>query len=159
MERWGSSYFLHDVTPTTLVGGLGASTNASGRGTIRLSFAKGSEALDVRYGGDLNELVAKWEVAVKLVALLHILVVQNKLLRAEQPVLSTKTNGPPLFEVRADAKSGIVCRWPVETDGIDYNPTPDPESPDQAELLLSEPVAIHLIAGVVEAIARRGVGG
>src|SRR5688572_23034914 len=142
MERWGSSYFLHDATPTTLVGGLGASTNASGSGTIRLSFAKDSEALELRDGGDLNELVAKWELAVKLVALLHILVVQNKLLRAEQPVLSTTTNGPPPFEVRADAKSGIVCRWSAETDGIVYNPTPDPESPDQAELLLSEPVAV-----------------
>ncbi|KYG10470.1 hypothetical protein BE21_11750 [Sorangium cellulosum] len=59
MERWGSSYLLHDTSPIRLIGGIGATTDDHGGRQIRLSFADTPGVLAVNVGDSLHELTIK----------------------------------------------------------------------------------------------------
>ncbi len=158
MELWGTSYLLQKTTPVGFLGSLGATTHCDGSGLIRLSFCREDKVLDVRDDGSVIEFVMSWEVVLQLVPLLHILVLQNRLLRLEEPILPSPSPEKRFLSVWGRIRAGFfACTWKKDTNGVSYNPALDPEDPKQVELLFSENVAVELISALTEHIARNGI--
>ncbi|WP_437587438.1 hypothetical protein [Sorangium sp. So ce1000] len=154
MERWGSSYLLHDTSPLKLVGGIGATTDDDGGGQIRLSFVNTPGVLAVTVKNTLHELVIKRELAVQLVTLIHVLVLQNKIVRCEDPALPVGVGAKGGFSVVGGDPPPFICAWETGATGIQYHSPPDPEG--QAELVISEAAAVQLLSALAERMARIG---
>jgi hypothetical protein len=153
MTRWGSSYFLHDTAPIKLVGGVGATTGDDRKGQLTLSFANTPELLEWSVTGPVEQLVVKWELAVQLVALIQVLLLQNKVLRNEEPELHLGDAGH--FTVAASGTAPLVCAWP-HGEGAHCFPPPIGEPGAQVELKLSDEVALQLVSALAIAIASEG---
>jgi hypothetical protein len=156
MELFGSSYLLHDVEPVRLVGTLGSWTDSNGLGSIRVSFHQNSDIFSVVRGASECDLIAKWDIALRLMTLVHILVVQNKILRNEPPELRVATDKARVLRVTGGWRlSPIVCSWGVANGEIECNQVGD-EAVDQFELVLKEEVAVELVMALAERVALNG---
>ena len=156
MELFGSSYLLHDVEPVRLVGTLGSWTDSIGSGSIRVSFHQIPDIFSVVRSESACELIMKWDVALRLMALVHILVVQIKILRNEFPEIRVATDRARVFKVTGGWRlSPIVCSWNVATDEVECNQVGE-EAVDQFELVLKEDAAAELVMALAERIALNG---
>ena len=154
MERWGSSYLLQQSKPTKLVGGIGATTEES-NGQIRLSLWNTPGVLVVNSDNDTCELVIQPELAAQLVALIHILVLQNRILRNEPATL------PPIgesnvFRVAAKSKGSFVCTWDCEAAGVKCEPHLGSEAAGQSEVLIREDIALLFMCALACGMAKYG---
>ncbi|MBK9261554.1 MAG: hypothetical protein IPM54_17330 [Polyangiaceae bacterium] len=158
MELWGTAYSFHATTVTKLAGLVAASTHDSGGGTIRIVFDNNGDVIKVNATDQTIEVVIKWEVILQLTTLLHVLVLQNRLLRSEDPVLPAPTHDKRIFNVWGRIRAGFfACGWATTAEGISYNPALDPEAPDHVEIVLSEAIAVEFISALTEAISRNGI--
>ncbi|MDC0746391.1 hypothetical protein [Polyangium mundeleinium] len=155
MERWGSSYLLHDAESVRLVATLGSSTDIVGTGTIYVSFVQ-EPVFAVTRNGSRCELVVKWDVALRLMALVHVLVLQNKLLRGEAPEIRGAPDRAQVFEVTGGLRSSpIVCSWDASTAGVEFRPVHEGMA-DPFELVMKEEAAVELVLTLAERIAHNG---
>jgi hypothetical protein len=158
MERWGSSFRLHDVEPGRLIGVLGAFSEGERQGSIRISFAQTPEAFTVERSGGRYELCLKWDIALKLIALLHISLLQTKLLRGEAVELATARR-TGLFEVTGGRRSmPLVCAWDAGAAEVSYVSMHDEEGSPH-EIVLSEAGAMELGLALAETMASNGARG
>lgn len=157
MELWGSSYLLQDVEPVRLVGTIGSSTEQAGSGKIRVSFHQDPGVFAVMQDGVRSQLHAKWDLALRLMALVHVLVLQNRLLRGEEPALVVPSQMGRLFTVAEGRRaSPVVCSWASSTVDVECNPVSD-GGPDQFELVLKEDAAVELVVALAQRIATNGI--
>lgn len=75
MELWGSSYLLQDVAPTRLIATLGSSTPREAAGSVMLSFTQEPGVFTTVQRGSTRAVVMKWDLALRLMSLIHVLVV------------------------------------------------------------------------------------
>jgi hypothetical protein len=159
MELWGSSYLLHDAEPVRLVGTLGSSTDRGGSGVIRLSFNQEPGVLFAAFKESKCELVVKWDVALRLIALVHVLVLQNRLLRGEAPEIRDVSERTRIFDVTGGSRmSAIVCSWVASTVDIECRPVHDGVA-EQVELVVKEEAAAELVTSLAERMALNGTSG
>ena len=155
MELWGSSYLVQDCSPIKLVAMMGSSTPRESSGSVRISFMQEPGVLTVAEDASEVVLVVIWDVAVKLIALLQVLVLQNRLLRAETPLHTTIPLGR-VFKVTGGAPSGnIVCSWAVGASEVKCRTVSD--SVDQFELIIQEEAASQLAFAIAETLASTGL--
>ena len=156
MVIWGSSYFLHDTEPVRLIGTIGASTDRSDLGSVVMSFAHQPDVFFAVHRGSKWELSVKWDVALRMVAIIHVLVVQNRLLRGESAELAFRPGQSPVFAVTGGAKRGpIVCNWEANTVGVECRPVEG--MPEQMDLTLREDLATQLVTAFADRIARNRI--
>jgi hypothetical protein len=148
---------LHNTGPIELVGSIGSTTEEREGGQILISFASTPGVLAVRARERTHELEIKWEMALRLMTLIQVLVLQNRLLRGEEPVHPVCAGTEGGFSVEGNAFSVYVCTWETGTAGIDSDPQSDPETADQARLAMSEVVALQLVGALAEKMARTAV--
>lgn len=102
------------------------------------------------------ELVAKWDVALRLMALVHVLVLQNRLLRGEVPEVRVASDRMRVFSVTEGWRtSPIVCSWDAATVDVECNPVGEGMA-DQFEIVLKEEAAAELVMALAERIALNG---
>lgn len=157
MERWGSSYGLQDVSPVRLIGGIAGSTPPDAPGTIRISFVQDAGVFSTVHEELTRRIIVKWDVALRLIALMHVLVLQNRLLRGESPDLRITRDRARLFSLTGGARSSAIeCSWSATTSEVTCEPVAG-GAPDQFELVLGEDAAAELVAALAERIAINGV--
>jgi hypothetical protein len=157
MELWGSSYLLQEAQPLRLVGTIGSSTERARPGRIRLSFHQEPGVFAVVQARGEWQLVVKWDLALNLIALVHILVLQNRLLRGEKPELGAPAQRDRVFTVSGGGRASfIVCSWDSSMKGIECHEAAG-GGPDQFELELMEEAAVELVAALAERVATNGV--
>jgi hypothetical protein len=156
MELWGSSYLLQDVQPVRLVGTIGSSTERAAPGTIRVSFHQEPGVFAVMQDGVGSQLLAKWDLALRLMALVHVLVLQNRLLRGEKPELRSAERERVFSVAGGGRASPILCSWDSSTMDVECHAVGEGE-PDQYELVLKEEAAAELVAALAERIATNGI--
>lgn len=155
MELWGSSYLVQDVVPGRLVGAIGASTNTVGVGTIRMSLVQEVDICALTREGGAWRVSTKWDIALRIVALLHLLLVQNRLLRHESPTLEIVGVGEQRFAVSSGGQASAVSwSWDCAASGIDVNPVAGDSG--QFEIVLVEGVAVELVHALVKSMAEYG---
>lgn len=151
----GSSYLLQDVAPVRLVGALGSATARPGPGMVRLSFTQEPGVLTVTHDESGWRLVIKWDLALRLMALLHVLILQNMLLRDEAPKVRVAPDRSRVFTVTEGQRaSSIVCSWNEAADDVECNLVEG--TADELELTLKEGAAAELIMALAERIALNG---
>jgi hypothetical protein len=156
MELWGSSYLLHDTEPVRLVGILGSSTAKVGSGVIRLSFDQEPGVLFFACEESRCELVVKWDVALRLMTLMHVLVLQNRLLRGEAPENREMSERARVFDVTGGSRmSALVCSWDSSTADVEYCSVHEGIA-EQFELVMKEEVAVELVVSLAETMALNG---
>jgi hypothetical protein len=155
MERSGSTYLLQDVEPVRLIGVVGSWTE-DGSGSVVVSFSHEPGVFTVTQSESEGELVVKWDVALKLMALLHIVVLQNKILRGETHEMRGAPTQARVFTVTGGGRcSPITCRWEAMTLAVECKPVTDGPN-DQFELVLTEAAATELVTDLAERIAANG---
>ncbi len=89
-------------------------------------------------------------------ALVHVLVVQNRLLRGETPEVRVRPDRKRVFNVTGGLRSGpIECSWDAGTADIRCGPVVGGGG-DQFELVIEEEAAAELVATLAERIAWNG---
>lgn len=157
MEVWGSSYLVHDVQAVRLVGTIGSSTPQSQVGSVRLSFHREPGILSTTRNDVTTEIVAKWEVAINLIALIQVLLLQNKLLRGETASGRLDTPGATIFTVSGGARgTPVTLSWDSTREDVRCNRVQGGSS-EHFELVLEERAAAELVAALVERIAANGI--
>lgn len=157
MEFWGSSYLLQDVQPVRLVGTIGSSTDRARFGAIRVSFHQEPGVFSLMHDGGRSQLVAKWDLALTLMALVHVLVLQNRLLRGETSELRQAPGRERVFTVAGGGRgSPIVCSWDSSTIEVECSAVGEGGS-GQFELVVKEEAAAELVATLADRIATNGV--
>lgn len=155
MEMWGSSYLIQDVEPVRLIGIIGASTE-TGAGSVRVSFNQDPGVFAVTQSGSEGALVVKWDVALRLMALLHIVILQNKILRGEAPEIGIAPCEACVFTVSGGGRGApVTCSWDAAKPDVEYKRVTEGAS-DQFELVLTEKAAIELAADLAGRIAANG---
>jgi hypothetical protein len=155
MELWGSSYLLQDVEAVRLIASLGSSTDQESPGLVKVSFTQEPGVFATARRQQQSEIVAKWDVALRLMALLHVLVLQNKLLRSETPEIRVPSGKVRVFTVSGGWRSSpIVCAWNAATVEVECRPVEG--AADQFELVLKEEAAAELAMSLAERFARNG---
>lgn len=156
MKLWGSSYLLHDVDPVKLIGTLGSFTDSKGVGTVQISFAQEHGVFAVARTESRCEFRIKWEVALRLLALMHILVLQNRMLRGEALDMRISPDRARIFHVSEGWRSSpIMCSWNAANPDVQCGPA-SAGSVEQLDLWLKEDAAVELIMALAEQIARNG---
>ena len=150
----GSAHLLQDTTPVLLVAAVVGSTPKDAPGEIMLSFGQEPGVFSIERNDGRCLLTMKWELTFKLQAAVHILVLQNRLLRGEPPELPGNVYGVFTFAGGARA-TPIECSWDVNAAGVIYRPAAD--AADVFEFILSEAAAIGLATGLAEQHAKNGV--
>jgi len=152
---WGSSYLIQDVEPVRLIGIIGASTEA-GAGSVRVSFNQDPGVFTVTQTESEGTLVAKWDVALRLMALLHIVTLQNKILRGEASEIGSASCGACVFTVSGGERGApVTCSWDAATPDVEYKRVAEGTG-DQFELVMTEEAAIELVTDLAERIAANG---
>ena len=147
---------MHDAEPVRLVGTLGSSTGRAGSGVIRLSFNQESDVFFVACKESKCELVVKWDVALRLIALVHVLVLQNRLLRGEAPEIRDVSERTRIFDVTGGLRmSAIVCSWDASTADVECRPVHEGIA-EQFELVVKEEAAAELVMSLAERMAFNG---
>jgi hypothetical protein len=101
-------------------------------------------------------IVVKWDVALRLMALVHVLVLQNRLLRGEPPELRIVPDRTRIFTLTGGLRSApIECTWNAETADVTCGPVAAGAA-DQFELVLKEDAATELVVALAERMARNG---
>src|SRR4051812_40416253 len=112
MERWGSSYLLQDVEAVRLIASLGSSTGRESAGSVTISFAQEPGVFVTSQSARERELLIKWDVALRLMGLLDILILQNRLLRDETPHPGVSSQSSHIFTVSGGLRATpIICSW------------------------------------------------
>lgn len=155
MESWGSSYLLQDVEPVRLVGVLGAWTGSTGAGIVTISFAQEPGALTLTNDETRWKLVVKLDLALRLLALLHVLVLQNMLLRGETPEIRATADRSHTFTVTDGWRSSpITCSWDRSRADVECKQVDG--MADQFELTLTEQLASEMATALAARIAQNG---
>ncbi|MEO7596683.1 MAG: hypothetical protein ABI134_36090 [Byssovorax sp.] len=139
-----------------LVATLGSSTGRVGSGVIRLSFNQEPGVLFVMCKESKCELVVKWDVALRFMALVHLLVLQNRLLRDEAPEIRHVSERTRIFDVTGGLRmSAIVCSWDASTADVECRPVHEGIA-EQFELVVREEAAAELVMSLAERMALNG---
>lgn len=155
MELWGSLYLLQESAPTKLVGTIGSSTGPI-EGQVNVSFLNDVKVLHLVVGVDLCELSITSDLAMRLIAFLHILLLQNRILRSEERVIGDPVDPSSRFETAWAAEPILVCTWRRDHGGVRVQ-VEGAEAGTQVELVLTEDAAVDLLRSLAKAVARRGV--
>lgn len=156
MERWGSSYLLHDVMPTQLIATLGSSTSLDAVGSVGMSFTRTEGVLTATRDATSCRVHIKWSVAINLMALLHVLVLQNRLLRGESPEFWLSLEGERTFRIAGGMRTGsIEIVWDASAADVTLEPFHE-GGPDQFQLVMKERAAAALLVCLAERFAEDG---
>jgi hypothetical protein len=102
------------------------------------------------------KIIVKWDVALRLMSLLHVLVLQNRLLRGESPELRITRDRSRIFVLTGGARSSeIECSWSAKVGEVTCEPVIGGAA-DQFELVLGEDEAAELVMALAERIASNG---
>jgi len=89
-------------------------------------------------------------------ALVHVLVLQNRLLRGEAPEVRVASDRKRIFCVTEGWRmSPIVCAWDASTADVESGPVHGGTA-DQFELVVKEEAAAELVMALAERIALNG---
>jgi hypothetical protein len=128
----------------------------AGSGVIIICFTQEPGVFSATRNESKYELVAKWDMALRLMSLVHILVLQNRLLRGETLDGKVAPGRTRIFDMSEGWRtSPIVCSWDAEITDVQCSPANE-GSPDQFELVLKEEAAAELVAALAETIALNG---
>lgn len=156
MDRNGSSYLLQDFAPIHLIGIVGASTPADARGTVKLTFAQQTEVFVAELGELRCKIIVKWDIAVRLIALIHILLIQNCIIRGTRLDLRISPDRVRVFNVTGGRRTtSIEFSWSADALDVKCGLSPD-GGPHDFELLLGEEAAAELVSALAEQIANNG---
>jgi hypothetical protein len=127
-----------------------------GSGAIRFSFTQERGVFAVAWNESRCELIIKWDVALRLMALMHILVLQNRILRSETLDIRVMPDRMRVFNVSEGWRaSPIRCSWDAASTDVKCSPA-SAESTEQFDLVLKEEAAAELVVALAERIARNG---
>jgi hypothetical protein len=157
-EKTGGAFFLQEVEPKTLIAVLVSTTPPQGPGVVLLAFGDD----DPRTRSDVvTEIVFSWDVALRLLGVLQVLVAQTMCLRSEVVEWRFVPREPAAFAVRMRRGSRergsqvrVFVSWATGHDGIVWNR----DEEGGLEWRLREDLALELSYALLSALAHLASG-
>ncbi|MCA9591567.1 MAG: hypothetical protein KC657_40000 [Myxococcales bacterium] len=139
-----------------LLAGLGATTPPGEPGSVRISMTPHRGSLELTFSDTSCELTVSWEVALRLISLLHILILQNRLLRNEPAQLTSDGRRKQIFSLTGgEAQHPLRCSWNRAAPGVECAAAAAPD--EEVEVVLREDAATELVMALVQRFARNGI--